>query len=38
MGENPKEFGGDPEYLINSDGGFFIIDINKIKAEIITGL
>jgi uncharacterized small protein (DUF1192 family) len=38
IGENPNVFGGDPEYLVNSDGSFFKIDINKIKAEIITGL
>ena len=36
-GDNPVT-GNDPEYLLNSDGGYFIIDINKIKAEIITGM
>jgi len=36
-GDNPVT-GQNPEYLLNSDGGFFIIDINKIKAEIITGI
>ena len=36
-GDNPIT-GNDPEYLLNSDGGYFIIDINKIKAEIITGI
>ena len=36
-GDNPVT-GQNPEYLLNSDGGFFIIDINKIKAEIITGM
>jgi len=36
-GDNPFE-GGDPEYLLNSDGGYFVIDINKIKADIITGI
>ena len=36
-GDNPVT-GQNPEYLLNSDGGYFIIDINKIKAEIITGI
>ena len=36
-GDNPFE-GGDPEYLLNSDGGYFVININKIKADIITEL
>ena len=36
-GDNPVT-GQNPEYLLNSDGGYFIIDINKIKAEIITGM
>ena len=36
-GDNPIT-GQNPEYLLNSDGGYFIIDINKIKAEIITGM
>lgn len=38
MGENPNEFGSEPEWLMNSDGGYFILNLNKIKAEIITGL
>jgi len=38
MGENPNEFGTEPEWLMNSDGGFFIININQIRDEIITGL
>ena len=36
QGENPIVFGGEPEYLMNTDGGFFIIDLNKIKSDIIT--
>ena len=36
-GDDPVT-GNDPEYLLNTDGGYFIIDINKIKAEIITGM
>jgi len=38
MGENPLTLGGDHEYLLNSDNQLFIIDINKIKAEITTQL
>ena len=38
MGENPNEFGAEPEFLMNSDGKVFIININQIKDEIITGL
>lgn len=38
QGEHPSVSGADEEYLENSDGGFFVIDINKIKAEIITGM
>ena len=38
MGENPNEFGAEPEFLLNSDGGVFIININQIRDEIITGL
>ena len=38
MGENPTEPGAEAEYLMNSDGGFFIININKIRNEIITGM
>lgn len=37
MGENPTE-NGDPEFLMNSDGGYFIININNIRDEIITGM
>ena len=37
-GDNPFEPGGEPEFLLNSDGGFFIIDINKIKKDFITRL
>ena len=38
MGENPTEPGAEPEYLMNKDGGYFIININKIRDEIITGM
>ena len=38
MGENPTEPGSEPEYLMNKDGGYFIININKIRDEIITGM
>ena len=38
MGENPLTLGGDHEYLFNTDNQLFIIDINKIKAEITTQL
>jgi len=38
QGEHPSISGADEEYLENSDGGFFVININKIKAEIITGM
>ena len=38
MGENPTDPGAEAEYLMNSDGGFFIININKIRNEIITGM
>ena len=38
MGENPTDPGAEAEYLMNSDGGFFIININKIRDEIITGM
>ena len=38
QGEHPSVSGADEEYLENSDGGFFVIDINKIKSEIITGM
>ena len=38
MGEDPTDTGGEPEYLMNSDGGYFIININKIRNEIITGM
>jgi len=35
-GDHPVT-GQDPEYILNEDGGFLIIDINLIKSEIITG-
>ena len=38
MGEDPTEPGAEPEYLMNSDGGYFIININNIRNEIITGM
>jgi hypothetical protein len=38
MGENPTKDGADAEYLMNSDGGYFIININNIRGEIITGM
>ena len=38
IGENPLEFGSEPNFLMNSDGGFFIININQIRNELITGL
>ena len=38
MGEDPTEPGSEPEYLMNSDGGYFVININKIRDEIITGM
>ena len=38
MGEDPTEPGSEPEYLMNKDGGYFIININKIRDEIITGM
>ena len=38
MGENPTEDGADAEYLMNSDGKYFIININNIRDEIITGM
>ena len=38
MGEDPTEPGAEPEYLMNSDGGYFVININKIRNEIITGM
>jgi len=37
-GENPTKDGADEEYLMNSDGGYFVININKIRDEIITGM
>ncbi len=36
QGDNPNQIGGEPEYLMNTDGGYFIIDLNKIQSEIIT--
>ena len=38
MGENPTKDGADAEYLMNSDGKYFIININNIRDEIITGM
>ena len=38
MGENPTEDGAEEEYLMNSDGKYFIININNIRDEIITGM
>jgi len=38
MGENPTDNGADAEYLMNTDGGYFIININNIRDEIITGM
>jgi len=38
QGEHPSVSGAEEEYLMNSDGGIFVIDINKIKSEIITGM
>jgi putative sterol carrier protein len=38
MGENPKEFGAEEEYAMSSDGGYFVINLNKIKEDIITSL
>ena len=38
QGDHPSVSNAEEEYLMNSDGGFFVIDINKIKSEIITGM
>ena len=38
MGEDPTEEEAEPEYVMNSDGGFFTINLNLIRNEIITGL
>ena len=38
MGEDPTKDGADAEYLMNSDGKYFIININNIRDEIITGM
>jgi hypothetical protein len=38
QGEHPSVSGAEEEYLMNSDGGIFVIDINKIKSEIINGM
>jgi len=38
MGENPKVSGAEEEYAMNTDNGFFVIDLNKIKEDIITSL
>ena len=37
MGEDPTEPGAEPEYLMSTDG-YFIININNIRDEIITGM
>ena len=34
IGDNPKNVTGEPEYLLNSDGGLFKININNIKADL----
>jgi len=38
MGENPKQYGVEEEYAMNTDRGIFVIDLNKIKEDIITSL
>ena len=38
MGENPNVIDGEHEWLMNSDGGFFVINLNNIKSEILTDL
>ncbi len=38
MGDNPIEVGGEPEYVLNDKGGFLIIDLNKIKSELLGAL
>jgi hypothetical protein len=38
MGDDPNKDGSEPEYIMNSDGGFFVINLNNIREDIITGL
>ncbi len=38
MGDNPIEVGGEPEYVLNDKGGFLVIDLNKIKSELLGAL
>jgi hypothetical protein len=38
QGEHPSVSGAEEAYLMNSDSGIFVIDINKIKAEIMSGI
>jgi hypothetical protein len=38
MGENPNVIDGEHEWLMNSDGGFFVINLNNIKSEILTDI
>ena len=38
MGDNPIDVGGEPEYVLNDKGGFLIIDLNKIKSELLGAL
>ena len=38
MGEDPTKAGADPEFLMSSEGKYFIININNIKNEILTGM
>ena len=34
VGDNPKDVTGEPKYLLNSDGGYFKLDLNKIKGDL----
>ena len=36
QGEHPSVSGAEEAYLMNSDSGIFVIDINKIKAKIMS--
>ena len=36
QGEHPSVSGAEEAYLMNSDSGIFVIDINKIKSEIMS--
>ena len=38
QGVHPSVMGGEEEYLMDSDGKKFKIDINKIKSQIISGI